>query len=77
VTDRFRDRFRGTGDGDRSLNVGDAVTVTAGTFESFDGTVGAIDEEFGKVTVMIEVFGRRTPVELEYWQVEKTDLRGE
>ncbi len=54
------------------MRVGDAVTVTEGTFESFDGTVLAIDEELGKVKVGIEIFRRQTPVELEYWQVKKS-----
>lgn len=49
----------------------DAVKIKEGTFESFEGTVEAIDEEHGKITVLIEIFGRSTPVELEYWQAEK------
>ena len=53
------------------MRVGDAVTVTEGTFESFDGTVQAIDDEHGKITISIEIFGRRTPVEVEYWQVKR------
>jgi transcriptional antiterminator NusG len=51
--------------------VGDAVAVSEGTFESFEGTVHSIDKEHGKVTVEIEIFGRLTPVELEYWQIKK------
>jgi transcription termination/antitermination protein NusG len=57
--------------GNRFPQVGDAVTVTEGTFESFDGTVEAIDEEHGKITISIEVFGRQTPVEVAYWQVKR------
>jgi transcriptional antiterminator NusG len=49
---------------------GDVVKIKEGTFESFEGSVDAIDELNGKVTVLIEIFGRSTPVELEYWQVE-------
>jgi transcriptional antiterminator NusG len=54
-----------------NLARGDAVKIKEGTFESFEGTVEAIDEEHGKITVLIEIFGRSTPVELEYWQAEK------
>ncbi len=50
---------------------GESVKIKDGTFESFEGSIEAIDEEHGKVTVLIEIFGRSTPVELEYWQVEK------
>lgn len=50
---------------------GDKVKVTDGNFENFEGDVDAIDHQSGKVSVMISIFGRSTPVELEYWQVEK------
>jgi transcriptional antiterminator NusG len=53
------------------LTQGEAVKIKEGTFESFEGSIEAIDEEHGKITVLIEIFGRSTPVELEYWQVEK------
>lgn len=53
------------------LATGDAVKIKEGTFESFEGTIDKIDEEHGKITVLIEIFSRSTPVELEYWQVEK------
>lgn len=49
---------------------GDRVKVKEGTFEGFEGEVSAIDAQSGKITVMINIFGRSTPVELEYWQVE-------
>jgi len=49
---------------------GDTVKIKEGTFESFEGSVDAIDEANGRITVLIEIFGRSTPVELEYWQVE-------
>jgi transcriptional antiterminator NusG len=49
---------------------GDKVKVKEGNFESFEGEVGTIDEASGRVTVMINIFGRSTPVELEYWQIE-------
>ncbi len=53
------------------LGVGDTIKIGEGTFESFEGTIEAIDDASGKVSVLIEIFGRPTPVELEHWQVEK------
>ena len=53
-----------------SLHAGDRAKITDGTFENFEGTVDSIDEANGRVTVMINIFGRSTPVELEYWQLE-------
>ena len=53
------------------LSRGEAVKIKEGAFESFEGTIEEIDEEHGKITVLIEIFGRSTPVELEYWEVEK------
>lgn len=49
---------------------GDMVKIREGTFESFEGTVEGVDEHSGKVSVLIEIFGRSTPVELDHWQVE-------
>ncbi len=50
---------------------GEIVKVKDGPFESFEGTIANIDEAHGKITVLIEIFGRPTPTDLEYWQVEK------
>ncbi len=49
---------------------GERVKIKEGTFENFEGEVDSIDEQNGRVTVMINIFGRSTPVELEYWQIE-------
>jgi transcriptional antiterminator NusG len=49
---------------------GDRVRVKEGYFENFEGDVESIDEANGRVTVMINIFGRSTPVELEHWQIE-------
>ena len=49
---------------------GDVVKIREGTFEAFEGTIEGIDEHNGKVSVLIEIFGRSTPVELDHWQVE-------
>jgi transcription termination/antitermination protein NusG len=49
---------------------GDRVKIKEGTFENFEGQVDTIDQTNGQVTVMINIFGRSTPVTLEYWQIE-------
>ncbi|HVX63222.1 MAG TPA: transcription termination/antitermination protein NusG [Pirellulales bacterium] len=53
------------------FQAGDRVKINEGTFENFEGDVDNIDRGNGRVTVMINIFGRSTPVELEYWQIEK------
>lgn len=54
-----------------SFNVGEEVTVTDGPFNNFNGTVEEINEEKGKVKVLVSIFGRPTPVELDFAQVDK------
>ena len=49
---------------------GDRVKIIEGNFENFEGEVDVIDKTNGRVTVMITIFNRTTPVEFEYWQVE-------
>lgn len=53
------------------FEVGDTVKVSDGPFESQTGVVEEIDPERGKLRVAVTIFGRSTPVELEYWQVAK------
>ena len=53
-----------------AFRLGDRIKINEGTFENFEGEVETIDESSGRVTVMINIFGRSTPVELEYWQIE-------
>jgi transcription termination/antitermination protein NusG len=50
--------------------VGDKVRIEEGNFQNFEGEVSAIDEQNGRVTIMIQIFNRTTPVELEHWQVK-------
>jgi transcription termination/antitermination protein NusG len=52
------------------FKAGDRVRVKEGYFQNFEGDVDAIDETHGRVTVMINIFGRPTPVEIEHWQIE-------
>jgi transcriptional antiterminator NusG len=49
---------------------GDRVKIREGPFENFEGDVESIDEQKGMVTVLLTIFGRQSPVDVEYWNVE-------
>ena len=53
------------------LAVGDSVTIVDGPFKELDGRVGEVDQSRGKVKVLVAMFGRETPVELDFLQVKK------
>lgn len=50
---------------------GDQIKIREGAFENFEGVVDSIDPERGIVKVIVTIFGRSTPLDIEYWQVEK------
>jgi len=52
------------------FNIGDRVRVKEGNFENQEGDVDAVDEANGRITVIINIFGRSVPMELDHWQVE-------
>ena len=53
-----------------TLGKGDMVKIKSGAFDGFDGAVDEVNPDKGTVKVTVTIFGRPTPVELEYWEVE-------
>lgn len=49
----------------------DQIKIREGAFENFEGVVDSIDSERGIVKVIVTIFGRSTPLDIEYWQIEK------
>lgn len=66
-------RMTGTGESKYKIefSIGDPVKIVDGPFKDFDGKVSAVDEERGKVKVLISMFGRETAVELDSLQIKK------
>ncbi|MDB5204809.1 MAG: nusG [Candidatus Taylorbacteria bacterium] len=61
----------GTAKHNIDLDVGDAVIISDGPFKDLEGKVGEVDSERGKVKVLVSMFGRETPVELDFLQIKK------
>ncbi len=53
------------------VHAGDSVKITDGPFKEFDGKVQDVDEGKGKIKVLVSIFGRETPVELDFLQIKK------
>lgn len=53
------------------VQIGEAVKITDGPFKDFNANVQEVDEEKGKVKVLVSIFGRETPVELDFLQIKK------
>ena len=53
------------------FEIGEIVRINSGAFDNFEGAIEEIDNERGKLKLMVSIFGRSTPVELEFWQVNR------
>ena len=53
------------------FEIGETITIKDGAFENFEGTIESLDPDRGRLRVSVSIFGRSTPVEVEYWQVER------
>ena len=70
------DQSKGTEKPKVSFEVGEEVKINDGPFVSLTGRIDEIDPERGKLKVSVSIFGRFTPVELEYWQVARVEESG-
>lgn len=71
VDDLFRRMSNDTPKHNIDLSVDDAVTIVDGPFKDLEGKVSEVDNERGKVKVLVSMFGRETPVELDFLQVRR------
>ncbi|HTI68859.1 MAG TPA: transcription termination/antitermination protein NusG [Candidatus Limnocylindria bacterium] len=55
-----------------NFDIGETIKINDGPFLNFSGVIEEIEPDKGKLKVTVDIFGRKTPVELEYWQVEKS-----
>jgi len=53
------------------FEIGETVTIKDGAFENFEGAIESVDPDRGRLKLSVSIFGRSTPVEVEYWQVER------
>lgn len=60
-----------TADDDSGWKIGDRVEIVGGPFEHYEGTVAEIMAEKKLLQIIISIFGRPAPIELEFWQVRK------
>ena len=68
------DQVRGTETATKpriNFEIGETVAIKDGAFANFEGVVETIDADRGKVKLLVNIFGRSTPIELEYWQIER------
>ena len=56
-----------------TYQIGDRVRIKDGPFENFTAAVGGVDAEHGKLKLTVSIFGRSTPIEVEFWQVERDE----
>jgi transcriptional antiterminator NusG len=71
VADLFKRMSADTIKHTTNLELNDAVAITDGPFKDLEGKVSEVDEERGKIKVLVSMFGRETPVELDFLQVRK------
>jgi len=53
------------------FEIGETVIIKDGAFENFEGAIENVDPDRGRLRLLVSIFGRSTPVEVEYWQVER------